>query len=340
MFRIRGCRVGASLLTVVVGVVALGASTDLDPLAWLAPGIRVDTSTRSRLAQGRAVVQVLPSDDGELSVLAATPTTARPEALMEWFGAIAELKKSEYVLGVHRFSDPPVVEDLTGLQMDDGDLESLRRCQPGDCEVKLTQADILELRRVAAASGAVWKDSLQAAFRERLLARVQAYQAGGLGALPAYADRRNGVSPNEAFTRLLTRSPYLSSLLLSNHLERKDAFFYWSKERYGAGKAVVSLTHVDIFRSSLALGPSVLIVSTEVFASHYRTASMGVTALTTDGRGQAYLTYVNRSMLDVLGGVFGGLKRSMVERRVADESLKTFADIRGRIESGSPPGER
>lgn len=324
----------------MAGVVALQASADVDPLGWLVPAVRVEADTRMRLAQGRSAVQVLPSDDGELAVLAVTPTTAQPESVVAWFGAIADLKQSEYVLAVRRFSEPPAIEDLTGLQLDDGDLDSLRRCQPGDCDVKLTREDILGLRRAIAESGPNWKEAGQAAFRGRLLARVQAYQAGGLHALPSYADRRNGASPNDAFTQILMRSPYVSSLLLTNHLERVDTFFYWSKERYGAGKSVVSVTHVDVFRSSTSVTPSVLVVSTEVFASHYRTASMGVTALTADGRGQAYLTYVNRSTVDVLGGVFGGLKRSIVERRLSDESLKTFSDVRSRLEGGPPPGPR
>jgi hypothetical protein len=340
VLRVRGCRVGAVLLTGFMAVTVHGESGGADPFAWLAPAVRLEGETRDRLARGEAVVRVLPSENGELAVFAATPTTAQPDVVASWFGAIGELKRSEFVLGIRRMSEPPTLQDLSGLALDDGDLESLRGCQPGNCEVKLSREDILALRQASTVPGPAWKEAVQTVFRERLLALVNAYRADGLQALPPYADRRSPVSPHEAFARLLTRSPYVTSLLLSNHLERVDTFFYWSKEQYGAGKAVVSLTHVDVFRSSLTSGPGVLVVSAELFATHYRSASLGVTALTPDGRGRTYLTYVNRSTLDVLGGMFGGLKRSVLERRLAGESLKTFGVLRSRLESGPPPTPR
>ena len=79
------------------------------------------------------------------------------------------------------------------------------------------------------------------------------------------------------------------------------------------------------------------VISREIFATHYRNASLGLAAVTEDAAGQRYLVYVNRSQLDLLTGVFGGWKRSLVEGRLKSESANVFNEVRRRLESGSPP---
>jgi hypothetical protein len=49
--------------------------------------------------------------------------------------------------------------------------------------------------------------------------------------------------------------------------------------------------------------------------------------------------YVNRSQLDVLGGLFGGLKRAIVEGKLKNESADVLNAVRRRLESGPPPAD-
>ena len=79
-------------------------------------------------------------------------------------------------------------------------------------------------------------------------------------------------------------------------------------------------------------------MSTEILATHYRNASIGLTAVVEDVAGQGYLVYVNRSQLDILGGFFGPLKRAIVESRVKSESVMVLGELRRRLESGPPGG--
>jgi hypothetical protein len=83
----------------------------------------------------------------------------------------------------------------------------------------------------------------------------------------------------------------------------------------------------------------VALVSTEILATHYRNASIGLTAVVEDVAGQGYLVYVNRSQLDVLGGFFGALKRAIIESRVRSESVQVFGELRRRLESGPPASD-
>ena len=79
------------------------------------------------------------------------------------------------------------------------------------------------------------------------------------------------------------------------------------------------------------------LISREIFATHYRNASLGLTAVTEDAAGHRYLVYVNRSQLDLLSGVFGGWKRALVEGKLKSESASVFNEVRRRLESGPPP---
>jgi hypothetical protein len=119
------------------------------------------------------------------------------------------------------------------------------------------------------------------------------------------------------------------------HLSGAESFLYWSKERYGSGKPVISITHVTITRSDDGIA-AVLITGKQIFATHYTSASLGVTAILR-GRATNYLVYINRSHLDLLGGVFGPWKRAMIGSRLKRDTPDVFRALKARLESGLIP---
>ena len=311
------------------------AATAPDPFAWLQPVVTIDRAARSRLDRGEVIVRVLPAGDGEIGIFAAARLDADPETLGAWVNAIARLKKSPYVLMIRRFSDPPRLDDLEGLTLDEGDLAAIRDCRPGDCELKLAGDDIAALRQAAFAGGPRWKDAVQQEFKRVVLGRLAVYAAAGFTGIPPYTDRRKPTDPRIAFNLLLAHSPYLHFDVLAGG--PPESFFYWSKEQYGAGKAVISMTHVDIVRPQTRSPVRLAVISREIFATHYRNASLALTAVTEDAAGQRYLVYVNRSQLDLLTGLFGGWKRTLIEGKLRAESANVFNEVRRRLESGPPP---
>jgi hypothetical protein len=312
------------------------AATAPDPFGWLQPAVTIDGAARSRLDRGEVIVRVLPASDGEIGIFAAAQLNADAERLAGWVNAIARLKKSPYVLMARRFSDPPGLDDLEGLTLDEGDLAAIRDCRPGNCELKLAGDDIAALRQAALAGGPGWKDAVQQEFKRVVLSRLAVYEAAGFVGVPPYADQRKPTDPRIAFDVLLAHSPYLHFDVLAG--DSPESFFYWSKEQYGAGKAVIAMTHVDIIRPQMPSVVRLAVISREIFATHYRNASLGLTAVTEDAAGQRYLVYVNRSQLDLLTGVFRGWKRAMVEGKLKSESASVFNEVRRRLESGPPPG--
>ncbi len=330
-------------------VAAAGAATQpvaADPFAFLSPWITVTPAERSHLAGGRVVARTLPPHDGQTGVFVATQVTASPERLAAWTHDIASFKRGPFVQAIRRFSEPPVLADLDTLSLDDEDVRDLRHCRPGDCAVTLGAAEIVGIASAAAAAGDGWRDAVQQAFRRVVLARVHAYRVGGLAALPAFADDDPARPADVARAAVVGQSPYLVRVpALQTWLERYphagadvESFFYWSKEHYGSGKPVVSVTHVGIVRPAPAADrPSVLVAGAQILSTHYSSASLGLTMIVPGlGDGPSYLVYVNRSRLDILSGMLGSLARRTLERRLARQAPVIIGGLKTRLESGPP----
>ena len=131
-------------------------ATALDPFAFFRPSIAVSADDRRELDRGQSIARVVRGTDREVGVFAAVQVSIDGDRLVAWVRQIAELKKSPYVLAIGRFSDPPRIEDLKGLTLDDEDLSAIRRCRPGDCDLKLARSEMNVLRQTLAKSGDDW----------------------------------------------------------------------------------------------------------------------------------------------------------------------------------------
>ena len=344
MFAYRVALVLSCVAVVTANLAGQLRSGDVDPLAYFAPVVTITSADRALIDNGEIVTRILPAPDGEVAVFAALKLQEDADAVVRWTHAIEQLKKGPYVMAVKRFSDPPILSDLDGLVLDDVDLEGIRECRPGDCGIKLAAHEIESLK-AASTSGADWKRAAQRQFRQILFERVSTYRVQGLAALPAYADRPEPTALHEQLAGILDRSPHLRTHLpkvvsaLGKYprveVPQAQSFLYWSKEHYGRGKPVVTITQVHIVRPDAPSLPSVVVLGQEIFASHYRDGSLGTTFVVESGTNR-YLVYLNRSRLDPLDGMFGGLKRKLVQRKLGGELRAALETVRRRIESGDP----
>jgi len=353
--RWRWCAVGVTFVAggaIVLMAELSGTGLGDDPFAFFRPWITVSRGDLEQVDAGEVIVRTLPGKNGQLVVFGVARLNAPSDRLVAWTHAIADLKRSPFVLAIHRFSDPPALEDLDGLILDDRDLDAIRQCQPGSCGLKLAEDEIGSLRRAVDQGGTEWQKAVQGTFRRVLLARVTLYRSQGLAGLPPYVNGGEPVHLQDAFAAVMAASPYVSRHLpdLAAQLEaypevhssQVESFFYWSKDVYNAAKPVVTVTHVNIFRSEDgAAAPTVVVAGKQIFASHYMNGALGLTMVLGDASDDArYLVYLNRSQLDLLGGVFGFLKRSVLESRIRRDTPKILRALRDRIESGEPRGER
>lgn len=335
--------VGAAAL---MSITALAAAQAADPFAFFDPSVTVDARDRARLDSDGVIVRILPADDGHVAVFAATRLEAEPEVLLQWTRSIHSFRQGSQVVAVGRFSDPVADSDLDALKLDDDELNGLRKCRVGNCDLKLAADEIAAVQKAVRTAGKDWRDAAQRAFRRVLVARVRLHRERGLLALPPYADHGRRMSVGTAFSAIVARSPFLTralphvvnSLLASEDRASVDeSFYYWSHDRYGAGRPVVAITYVRLLRRNDPGVPRALTISTQVFASHYMEGALGLTAVICDQTGATcYLAYLNRTQVDFLGGIFGAFKRAAIEGRIESETPNLLRDVLRRLESGPP----
>jgi hypothetical protein len=321
------------------------SATRGDPFAVFHPTVVVGAADRERLDRGDVIVRVLPSESGEIAIFAAVRVDADEPRLASWVAEIAQLLKSPLVPEIARFSAPPRLEDLDSFELDDDDLNEIRRCQPADCGLKLNASEVALLRAGIGPGRSNWRSAAQTAFRRLILKRVQAYLEGGLAALRPYADHGGSPAVSDAFSSIVRHSVYLGEHLpaLADYLVRypqgtlqdADSFVYWSKERL-AGRTIVTATHVSILRPGDESLPDVIVAGKQVFATRYMSGLLNITTIVRGAPGQHYLVYVNRSRVDVLDRWFGGVARMVIERRVKGDASDALRGLRRRLESGPP----
>lgn len=339
----------AVVLVAVGGALAAAASpgqqAPADPFAFFQPEVTLTPEERRAIDRGEARVKILSHGERDVAVFGVTPVNINADRLVAWVRRIERMKESPATLAVGRFSDPPRLSDLDRLSIDDDDMRAIQQCRPGDCGVRLSAEEMARLKAVVSGPTAQWQPRIQQAFRQIVLDRVIAYRARGLAGLPKYEDKAPSRQTADAFNVLFEQSrslrtglpPFAAALQGPPSVPvGVESFYYWAKERL-SGKPVISATHVSIVRPESPAAPAVLVAGKQIFATHYFTGAISVTALLRGAPGgHNYLAYLNRSEVDVIGGMFGGVARILIQRRVRGEAAELLEGLRKRLEAGEP----
>jgi hypothetical protein len=347
------------LLILLIGPVPMfAAPQDPSPelVSFLRRNLAFSTTDFAQLRQNKVVAKVVKTNQHEVAAFGIVCIHAPKALFLEQYRDIVNYKKGKAVPQVGKFSAPPRLEDLQGLTLERQDIDALKTCKVGHCDVKLPAVAIERFRHDIDWSAPDAGERATKLARQVLLDLVKAYLAGGNDALSEYADKERRTRIADEFSRLLARSPYLYDYTPEFHaylrtfpnspLPDVETFTYWSKEDYGL-KPVVTVTHVSIYQPSHDPRSSILIASKQIYATHYFEASLGLTGVSdasTDGADPSfYLMYLNRSRADALRGGFGGLARGIVAGRMRDSLGENLQLAKQKIETlyGSrPPGDR
>jgi len=325
-------RLFPALLMLACSPALRAQSTPQEPYAFLRKFAHFTESDLSALERGDAVGRILDaSAPTEVPPVGAVLVRVRRDFFLEKYRDIESFKKSKEVLQIGRFHSPPRLEDLDALTLDSGDIDSLRKCQIGDCGLKMSAGMIERFRKEVNWSAPDHAAQATALFRRVLFDYVKDYLAQGNAALVTYEDKKAPVPLRDQSGALLQASPYLREYLPELHrhllefpkspLSGAEGFVYWSKEKFGY-KPVVSMTHVTIHKPARAPATSVVIASKQIYASHYFLGSLGLSACVEKEPSlqptAVYLLYLNRSRVDLPQGFFSGVIRFFIRRRVRD----------------------
>jgi hypothetical protein len=271
------------------------------------------------LAREQTVVKLVPaSDKREVAVLGLVNVRAGANEFLRSYREGITRKNNPAILEIGSFANVPTLTDLQGLTIETGDIEDLKDCVAGHCQVKLSAAMIDRFRREIDWKAPGYSTSAGILYKQVLLDYVRDYRARGEAALIAYNDKRNEIDLAVEQRALNAASSYVNTILAEQQGELRlvEEALVWSKVKFGL-KPVTSINHVSIYRRDARVGPQVVIASRQIYANHYFNASLALTAFVTlaDATQGSYLVYENRSRADGLEGPFSRIKKSVVEKK-------------------------
>ena len=276
-----------------------------DPFSLLGPATLTPADRRT-IERGELVSRTIDGTAGQIGIFAVSRTNATAEALVSSARSIEDLKRSAFVKGIRKFSEPPRLEDLDSLVLLPKELQAAVACRRDSCSLKLLPAEIDALVRESSRSGPDQNDRVMRAFRSVVFSRVTAYLASG--------------------------PPDLATLINRSAVPGKESFLYWSMEAYGPGKPVVLVTHVNILPPS-APGDPAVVIGKQLFANHYINDGLAITAVATDpATGARFLIYRNQTSVDLLGGFLGPIRRAVLESRLRRDVPGIIQKLRARLE--------
>ena len=299
-------------------------------------------------AQGEVETRILDAKhDREVAVVGLARLRASTACFLAQFRDIENFKKSPLVLQIHKLVPPVGPRDFEEFSLDARDLDDLANCRVGSCAVKLPVRAMQRLDKEVAWSGPGHDQLARSIIREELLAYLKTYLERGNPALIEYHDKSSPVPMEREFRGILKARPGLADLVPQFYeyilhypameLQGVSEFFYWSLESFGL-KPVASVTEVSIYSQvgSSHVGQAV-IASKQLYASHYFDASMGLTVALDDPSEAPhpgmYLVYLNRSRIDLLTGIFGGLRRAILHGRLREGMRNNLAEVVKKVES-------
>ena len=311
---------------------------------FLQERIKLTDENLASLERGDPVTRVLKTKDKkEIAALGIVRVDASAELFVRGLRDIVNFKKSSSVPQIGKFSNPPRLEDLKGLTLDQCCLDAIKNCESGQCSMQMSGEMMERFRGELDRYAPDYQARANSLARTILLDYVKAYLQAGNPALIDYDDRGKRIRLISEYQSLLEESRFLTDYApeFQKYLEEfpkasspsVEDFIYWSKEEYGL-KPVVSITHVAIYKRTLGNRTEVLVASKQLYANHYFDGSLGLTAFV-EGNEQAtscsYLLYLNRSRIGALQGIFVGLKRSVIGAQVREGLRKNLVLIKRRL---------
>lgn len=325
-----------------------GVAAQHDSRAFLAATFALTNGELTKLDSGHVVARTLGTGHSrEVATLGIVRMQTTPEAYIERLRDIVAFKRTENILEIGRFSDPPAVADMAALTVEASDLHELRDCRVAACGVRLSAEGIERIQREVDWRHTGAPRRAGDLLKELLVDYVAQYQRAAPPAMMVYADRETPfdlatefAAMAEAESATWRQAPALRRHLLQPRFDQGGVtdFVYWSKERVHR-RAVVSLTHVAIAATGADSPIDYVAASKQIYATHYFDASLGLTLLLRDRRATTpatYVVYLNRTRIDLFDGLLGGIARKVVAGKARTLVAEQMARLQRSMRTPAP----
>jgi hypothetical protein len=309
------------------------SQTNPDLHTYFTEYIRLTNEQIDSIHNGKPVAKTLRSRKGdEIFVFGAVYVKAAPEAYVKLSQDFDRLRSVSGVLAVSRFSSPPRLSDFNGFSLEKEDIEALKKCKPGDCDVQLPDRYIEDFRKSVDWSSPQVAEQINKALREAGLERLVAYQHEGNRALGIYHDKQHPVDVSEQFKYMLSYSEalprylpdfngYLLTYPAGKPAKTEDGF-YWAKVKFGL-KPTLRVVHVTTSERDTSTGPVYVIAEKQLYASHYFQTALDLTFCVSDRPAQEKGFYLIKAMGSEQAGLTG-VKGSVVRKAAVSRSTSSL----------------
>ncbi len=281
----------------------------------------------------------------EIFVFGAVYIHADPEAYLRFSRDFDRMRTLPGFLALNRLSNPPRLAELRGFVFDKEDVQGLKNCRPGKCEVQLPAHHIEELQRSVNWSAPDAADQVNRFLQTTALDRVAAYQRDGNSALGVYNDKKDSASVAEQFEYMLSFAKALPDYLPSFHNyllaypadrpSNVEDDFYWANVKFGL-KPTLRVVHVITFHGAAPSEPVYAIAEKQLYSSHYFRTALDLTFCVVeenaDPHGGFYLIKVLGSEQAGLTGIRGSIVRMVAADRSASSLQKSLNAIKVALE--------
>jgi len=302
----------------------------------------------SSIRAGQAFAKNLHSRTAdEIMVFGAVYINAAPESYLKLSRDYSKLRQLPGYLAIQQFSDPPRLSDLKDFSFDADDINALKNCKPGDCDVQLPESSIETLRQSInfSAPAADVQNQVDQLARKRVLERLTGYQQQGNQALGVYDDKHDPTDVAGQFKYMLGYTTAFPKYLpdFYNYLltypagkpSNVENSFYWDKVKFGL-KPTLRVVHVLTLRGAAPNDPAFAIAEKQLYSSHYFETALDLTFCISDEAAPKhpgfYLVKMMGSEQAGLSGVKGSIVRKVAVDRSAASLQKSLAAIKSTLE--------
>ncbi len=210
---------GVSSLLVVLGFCCVVLQSSQVPASlpqklesYLATVVRLPAADRRRLLQGEPVARLLETDGSkEVAVFGAIWIDAPAARYVEAVKDIERFEQGRSFRITRRIASPPRLDDFAELRLPEEDLEDLRTCRVGNCEVKLGEQALRRFRNEIDWSAPGAHPAANALMRQVVHDYVRGYLEGGNDRLAVYRDGSRPTFVAQEFRALTNEMPELTT---------------------------------------------------------------------------------------------------------------------------------
>jgi hypothetical protein len=296
------------------------------------------------IRSGKAVAKVVESrTPDEVFVFGSVYVEASPESYLKLASDVDALRKLPGYLAIQSFSDPPQLSDLEGFTLEKQDIDELKNCKLGHCEVQLPTEAMEGFKRSIDWAAPDVANKVNHLARQMALQALLNYMNGGNTALGVYRDKNHPAAVAETFEALMTRLsalpvylPELNEYLLEYPKAKSDkvqAGFYWEEVNFGL-KPTFRIVQGVVYRGASPTDPAYALAEKQLYASHYFETALDLTVCVSDAqRAGFYLITIKGSKQAGLTGLKGSIVRKVAVDKARSSLERVLVTIKKSLES-------